>query len=217
MKRIGMYDLYYRFRNHKTGDWIIGENDAIDIYRLIKKYKPYRILDIGTGIGASAAIARFCAPDTAKVITIEANQNCIDIAKELIPKNWNIEILQRDMEVFEAEGIPDRRFLSHQNLPQEPFDFVIADNGGYVIKDNKMTGVEEYLDFVRLNLRKGALVYVDGCKYVKKIIKRFYSKNFEIEEEGKGGCYLLLRCIKPLRELEIVDKKMEILKKEGFV
>lgn len=215
LKKFGLYDLYCMFRNHPAGTWIIGANDAVNLYRIINKYQPRNILDIGTGIGASASLAAHIS--NVPVTTIDQHIGCLKVARELIPKSMNVKILQSDLEIYSLKGLEPRLFVRHRDLPKGEFDFVIFDNQDSMIRDGKIVPIDECVDFMRIDFKVGGMMYIDGCKPIQKLIKRFFSKHFKLVEKGKGNSYWLVECIKSPDELLIYDTKQKTIGSKGYL
>lgn len=114
------------------------------VEKVIEKYKPRRIVEIGTLFGYSAILMVRLLPNDGKVVAIEINERSASIARKNIEDaglSDKIEVLVGDA----LEVIPK---------PDEKFDLMFID----VTK-------EEYLDYLKLaekNLKKGSVVIADN-------------------------------------------------------
>ncbi len=106
----------------------IGPAKGKIIAKIIKKYKPTRILEVGTLYGYSALLMADLLPDVGKLVTIEINNSNADIAI----KNFQEAGLSYKIEVIVGnalEVIPNlqdkQRREKHE--PQQPFDLLFLD------------------------------------------------------------------------------------------
>ena len=78
--------MYSQFKKYPESQWIIGKDDALNLYKLILKNKPQKILECGTGIGASTAVMALALKKlgAGNIISLEQSQKCAEIAKSLI-------------------------------------------------------------------------------------------------------------------------------------
>ncbi len=73
--------LYARFASSPDGARIIAFCNAKKVHRLIKKLRPRRVLELGTGIGASAAFIADALPEGGVLTTLEQNEKYCRIAR----------------------------------------------------------------------------------------------------------------------------------------
>jgi predicted O-methyltransferase YrrM len=138
----------------------IGPIKGEIIAKIIKKYKPTNILEIGTLYGYSAILMAEMLPEDGKLITIEVNKLIADIATkniadaglgqkidvivanalEIIPNlDWKFDLLFLDASKDE--------YLKYLKLSEEKLNrgsVIIADN--VEVSKNEML---DYLDYVR--------------------------------------------------------------------
>lgn len=129
---------------------IIGPHKAKVFRKILKKYKPKTVLEIGTLIGYSTIVIASELPKNGKLISIEINDDLARIARE------NIRRVELDKKVKVLVG--DAKKI----IPKlkQKFDLVFID----AIK-------EEYLDYLKLaekNLKKGSIVIADNAKIFAK-------------------------------------------------
>ena len=183
--------LYSLYKNSPEGHWIIGKNDAIALYDMVQKYQPMNILELGTGIGAAAAIMALASDARAKITTIEQFQKCVDIARNLTPQELQkkINFIYALPYAFRDNRTSEYQFFSgFKTLPLDkgPFDFLIIDGPGFWVENNRMVKLPNG-DFIRLipHLTTGAKIYIDGRKHALTLYKRFLKPYFRILEETK--------------------------------
>ncbi|MBI2055928.1 MAG: hypothetical protein HYT37_00925 [Candidatus Sungbacteria bacterium] len=183
-------EVYAIFKNSPEGEWIIGKNDAAKLYGLLQTYAPQNILELGGGIGASAAIMAIAAPG-GKITSIEQFEKCIDIAKKLTPPDIlkNINFSYSEAHAFKNDLISPYQFFSgYKTLPiqDSPFDFVIIDGPGYWLENNQLVKLPNG-DIINLlpRLAAGCKIYIDGRKQAVGIYKRFLRPYLSLIKENK--------------------------------
>lgn len=78
---------------------IINENGRKVFIEIIKKYKPQRVLEIGTAIGYSALLTIYYGAENAKIISLELDEECAKQAQDFINQSAykeQIEIILGD-------------------------------------------------------------------------------------------------------------------------
>ena len=116
-------NLYKLFKEHKEGRWIMETPNVESLYVLIKSYPIKRVLDLGTGIGCSAAIIAQTLLDKGEtdfhIDSVEQFDKCIKIANELIPLELKkyITIHKSNALLWMTEKIPYETFSIFETLP----------------------------------------------------------------------------------------------------
>jgi len=172
---LGIREIWKRFASHPEGKWIISLNDALNLARFAVEYKPKKVLDLGTGIGASAAVLKYILPD-AEVISVEQFEKCIKIARPFIYSvvGKPVNIVHCEPEVFELEEVPETKFSGYKNLPEGEWDMVIIDGPGDFLHNGHLARFPNG-DIFRIidNIKPGGIVYVDGRSETVQLIGRF--------------------------------------------
>lgn len=220
--------LYKIFADSPEGKWIIGKEDAVRIYRLIrrqyKKLKKINVLELGTGIGAATAIMAKAIEDSGEegsITTIEQQDKCIELARGLVPEKLQkfISFKKSEPIIFRHPKIPYRYFSGFRELPGGRYDFLLIDGPSYWIENGELVNTAEVAngDFMHVlnNLDYGALVYVDGRENTRKTIHRFFNKFLELLEEDKDYA-VFKRNDRKYKEELVEDKQLEKLKKQGY-
>ena len=210
---LGIKKLWNKFGTHPEGRWIISLNDAYNLGRFALENKPRRILDLGTGIGASAAILRYALPD-AEIISIENSKKCIDIAEQLTP---NVDIRHCEPEVFEVPGVAHREFSGYKNLPDGQWDMIVVDGPGPFEQDGEgMVDLPDG-DLFRIvgRINENGIVYIDGRKESVKLVKRYLSEFFQVIADTSQFAVLKRNNIMYKQEL-VADKLQEQLNEVKF-
>lgn len=167
-------ELYDSFRKIRGGKWVLGYDDWKRVDRIVRQYKPTYILDLGTGIGGSAVcIAR--ASKDAVIHTVEQLEKCIRIAKELIPQEFQNQIIfhHSDIKIVEFPEIPLRRFIQYKNLPQGEWDFILIDGPWLTFENEKLIDLPGS-DVLSLfpGLKTGCLIYLDNRRELRVLMER---------------------------------------------
>src|SRR3990167_626340 len=141
MTKLTLKALYNLFSSHKEGGYILQEYNAILLYRFIRKHPIKRILDLGTGIGLSAAVCALALKDKNEtqpmfmanpdyhIDSVEQFDKCIKIANELIPEEFKpyITIHKSEAKVWQHSQIPYQFFSNYTTLPEGDYDLIIND------------------------------------------------------------------------------------------
>lgn len=184
-------NLYQIFEKSPEGKWIIGKNDAVKLFKLVKKYDPKNILELGSGIGASTAVLALAMGNGGKITTMEQYEKCINIAKTLIPENLKNKI---NFIYSPAESWQDRRFSTYQhfsiykNIPadSESFDMVLVDGPDFWVENSELVNLPNG-DIFKLipRLTPGCKVYIDSRKPAVTLYKRYASNYLTLLKENK--------------------------------
>lgn len=212
-----LVSLYSIYKKSPEGHWIIGKNDAIALYEMVKTYRPKNILELGTGIGAATAIMALASDMQTKITTVEQFQKCVDIARDLTPKELQkkITFVYAPPYAFRDNRVSEYQFFSgFKMLPTDkgPFDFLLIDGPGFWVENNRLVKVPNG-DFIRLipYLTPGCKIYIDGRKPALTLYKRFLNPYFRMIEETKKFA-LLERTNEPAvsdADLKIIDHELE--------
>ena len=179
--------LYTIFRSNPEWSWIMEPQNAQILYDFIKKHPIKKVLDLGTGIGASAAVCALALKDKGEidfhVDTIEQSDKCIKLAKELIPQELQEHVTFHKSEVitWETSQIPHQTFSVYKTLPEGEWDLIINDGPGGFLKDGQFidlpnSTITELL--LKNRLSPGTFIIWDGRQHMLRILERYYSDNF---------------------------------------
>lgn len=197
-------NLYNLFAHHKEGGWIMMPFNARRLYRLVLEKPVKRILDLGTGIGCSAAIIASAMEEKGEkdyeIHTIEQFKKCYDIAKEFIPEELrkNTKFYLEKVTAWNTKEFPYMNFSVYENLPEGNWDLVLNDGPGPFLFDNRYVDLDngtilkwliEQPDF----LRTGDLIAFDGRLSALKTIETTFGDNFYI--------------VNPTQEFNVLERK----------
>ena len=185
--KINLKALYNSFAHNPEGMWILESSNAIDLYEYIKKNSFKRVLDLGTGIGASSAIVSLAFQDKGetdyKIDSIEQYDKCIKLANELIPEELkkNLTIYKSDVEVWSTEKIPYQYFSSYKKLPEGEYDFIINDGPAFFEENGHFIDLPNGTIMKLLlegKIKAKTHILYDGRISSLKIIERYFGDNF---------------------------------------
>jgi len=218
-------DLHEKFAKHKEGFWIVYWSFAQMLYQVIRENKFKSVLDLGTGIGASAAIMALALEKNGKpyhIDTLELSSKCLTIAKELIPENLqkNITFHKAEPLVWNTDTIPYQNFSTYKEIPKGDYDLIVNDGPG-PYRDGKEERMID-LDNGTINkmliegrLKSGTKIVFDKRVASLRLLERYYGENFYALESIKDyGFYMLERTEDPLHYEDIAFTSM---KKEGYL
>ncbi|MEK7112729.1 MAG: hypothetical protein AAB875_05375 [Patescibacteria group bacterium] len=194
-------NLWLLFHSVEQGQWIMKVSNAVRLHEKLKELNPKHILELGTGIGCSAAIMAMTCPET-RIYSVEQNQKCIDIAKKLIPESLQERITFRKA-TAEVVTIPQVNPLVQWSMYKEfdwiDYDFILVDGpGGW--KTNVTLMGKSWPTFAELpngdlinllpKMKEGTMVYVDRRKHATILYNRHLQNYLEhIEEDRNYAIY----------------------------
>ena len=191
--------LWLSFKNTAHGDWILGIREANILEGILKKYQPKHILELGTGIGASAAICAFTCPD-ANIYTVEHRQKCIDLAKILVPASLQERIHFHQAQAGVINPIyeinPFQYWMGYGEYDWIPYDFIIVDGCGPImvnVKNEEKNEVWRVLAelpgcdvlFCLDKMLPGTIVYADKRKLMTHLWDRHLALYLEKIESSR--------------------------------
>lgn len=125
---------------------IIGPVKGKFLADTVRKYKPERVLEVGTLVGYSAILMASNLPDNAKVFTIEINTQSAHRAEENIIK----ANLKDKIEVYPGNAL--------KVIPE------IKEQFGMIFIDAAKTEYFAYLKLCESKLKKSGIVFADNVK-----------------------------------------------------
>jgi hypothetical protein len=216
--------LYKIFRRSPEARWILGRTESLRLYKLIKNHKPKNILELGLGIGASAAIMALASDATAKITNMEQYEKCIRIAKKLIPRELQkkINMVYSEPIAFKNDSVSRYQYFSgYKNVPIKngSFDFILMDGPGGFLENGQLVKVPNG-DVINLlpHMAPGCKILIDGRKSAVEMYTRFLSDYLRTIEATRNYT-ILERTQKPLKsldELEPKDLNLESRTRKGY-
>lgn len=195
--------LYNHFAQNKESTWIMQPYNADALYRFVKEHPIKKVLELGTGIGFSAAIVALALKDKGEtdfqIHTVEQYEKCISLARQIIPKELqeNLTIHKANPIVWNTPLIAHQDFSVYDKLPGGEYDLIINDGPSPFMEG------EHYLDLpngtiIKLLLesnsilKKGTLIAYDGRLNSLGLIERFFSDNFFLVKPNNKNYFNVL-------------------------
>lgn len=193
--------------------------NAQGLYDFIKKNNVKKVLDLGTGIGASAAVMALAFKDKGvedyHIDSIDQYDKCLRLANELIPEDLkkNTTFYKRDPVVWSSDEMPYQPLSVYDSLPEGDYDLIVNDgpapfmeNGKYIDLPN---GTIHKLNLEN-KLKSNTFVVYDGRISSLQLLERYFANNFlYVHIPPRGSDFSVLQ--RDESPLKIVDEKFESL------
>ncbi len=217
---ISLNALYSLFAQHKERNWLMKPESAKALYSFVKRHEIKNVLDLGTGIGTSAAIVSLALKEKGtehKIISLENFAKCFNLAQEIIPEEikQNIEFRHTDAVLWEHPEIAATYLSIFKELPDEKFDLIIVDGPGIWLDDKERLIEIPNGDVLKLHsegkITPGTTIYFDGRLKALGLVERFYGSDFFLLNEANDRINFLERKDTPVNFQDSKKKEMESL------
>ena len=186
---LNLRSLYNYYAKHPESTWIMQPDVAPHLYKFIKANNFKKILDLGTGIGCTAAIIALTLEEKGvkdyEIHTVEQYDKCRKIAEDIIPKilKKNITFYTSEAIVWKTQKIPYRNFLIYKEIPEGDFDLILVDGPGEFVENKKLINLPSG-DVLKMHIedkiKPGTTVAWDGRIASLQFIEKFFADNFYI-------------------------------------
>ena len=215
--------LYAFFASHPEGSWIPIYQNAKLLYEFVKNHNLKKYLDLGTGIGCSAAIIALAMKEKGvtdyEIHTVEQVEKCYKLAREVIPEELrkNIKFYLSDSIIWETDLIPYQHYSIYKKLPEGNFDAWVIDGPGPYLEDDKYIELPNG-DVMKMlledKIKPGTFIVWDGRIKALKDLERYFSGNFYlIPTEEKNDFNVLERKKNPQK---FEDVKISLVGELGY-
>lgn len=188
MPTLNLKSLYNSFKENREGSWIMDFKNCVALYKFIQEHDIKRVLDLGTGIGASAAFCALALNEKGVDYTIDSVEQfdkCVDLAKKFIPEELkkNLTIHKANAVVWTMPYAPTVNFSTYETLPEGDYDLIINDgpsfwrDGNYLVDLPNGTITKMLLEG---KIKPNTFVVWDGRISMLQLLERYFSSNFEI-------------------------------------
>ncbi|MEK7612054.1 MAG: hypothetical protein AAB407_01810 [Patescibacteria group bacterium] len=183
---------YETFAESPESQWTISKEDVLRLYKLIRRDKPKKILELGTGVGLSSAVMASALRENTvgNILSLEQSLKCIRIANELIPQELQsfIDIKHVKPAVFKISTVSEfEYFCGYDWMPSKDslFDFILVDGPAAWIQNKKLVTLDAG-DIFRLipYIKPGGKIFIDGRRSSANKINRYLSRYIRILEKG---------------------------------
>lgn len=194
--------LYKHFNSHPESKWIMEEPNANSLCQFVKEYPIKRVLDLGTGIGCSAALIAQTLIDKGEtdfhIDSVEQFDKCIKIANELIPPELkeHITIHKSNAVLWTTDKIPYETFSIFETFPEGDYDLILNDGpapwaeGENYIELPNATILKMLLED---KLKPGTLIAYDGRISSIMTLERYFQDNFKLVKPTKNTDFNVIR------------------------
>lgn len=191
-----LQNLYKIFKSSPESRWIMEAPNTQVLYKYIQEKPIKKVLDLGTGIGLSSAVVALALKDKGEVEyhidTIEQNEKCINIAKELIPEELKEHITFHKSRaiIWQTDLIPHQSFSVFDTLPIGDYDLIINDGPAPFMEG------EHYIDLpngtitkllLEEKLKPNCLIAWDGRQSMLVLLERYFGDNFYLTRVAQRG------------------------------
>jgi len=224
MDNLTLKALYKQFIGHPEGNWIMIWENAQELYKFVMENPVKRVLDLGTGIGCSAAIVALAFRDKEEdyhIDSIEQFDKCIKIAKELIPEELlkNTTIHKIEPEVWIADEMPYTYFSVYKELPSWDYDVIVNDGPSPWMEGQKYIDLPNgtiHKALVEGKLKEDTYVIWDGRISALRLLERFFGENFYLTKIARrpDGDFNVVQRKKG--EFKVNDLRMEKATEYGY-
>lgn len=213
--------LYQHFYSHPEGLWIMRWENVQQLYQFVKEHEVKKVLDLGTGIGCSAAVVAMALEEKGTefyIDSVEQFDKCVKLANELIPEELkkNITIHKVNTLVWQTEKIR-YQYFSIYDSDFKPFDYDLIINDGpgpWQEGDNYIDLPNGTISKLLLEgkLKPGTFIAWDGRIVALKLLERYFGNNFYIYP-GSGDFNVVERKNNPI---QCEDERLKISKEIGY-
>ena len=209
--------LYNYFVSQPEGQWIMKGDNAFALYNFINRHPIKRILDLGTGIGCSAAIMALALKEKGvegHIDSLEQYDKCVALANKTIPEELKkyITIHKAEIELWQPKEIPYQAFINFKDVNWD-YDFILNDGPAPFLEN------DHFIDFPNGTVHKahmedkikpGTLIAWDGRFKSLTLLERFWSDNFLLvePEENKEKFNVLERLNNPVQFRDLIKEDM---------
>lgn len=185
-------NLWLQFSTHPQGHWIMKMDMISKLCSLVQQYKPAQILDLGTGIGASAACMS-AVSDNTHILSVEQNEKLVALAQELIPHDLKQKISFHYSPATAVKPIPSidpfRYWSCYVDIPWSEYNFIVIDGPGpFILKDSLADLPNGDIIWMLSKMTPGTKIFLQGRLDTRKLYKRFLGWYLDVTEESNDYC-----------------------------
>jgi len=215
--------LYKFFYDHPEGEWVAKPGTVKHLHKFLKENDIKTVLDLGTGIGCSAAIIAYTLQEKGvdyQIDTVEQNKKCYDLAQELIPKEFkkNINFHLSEAIAWQNKDIPYQHFSNFKELPKGDYDLILVDGPGGLMVGDKYIELPNG-DIMKMSidgkLKAGTFIAWDKRIAALRMLEKYYGDNFYLVlSSGENGFLNVLE--RKEGEAFFENGMLEVMKERGY-
>ncbi len=180
------FDLFLWFKIYKNfpkqiginEKWITPKKNLYVLRKLIKIYKPKKIIEFGSGIGLSSQNIVDQMSQNCEFIGIENNEDCINQSQNRTKKfNKNINFIRSDLEISKDKINAETLIYNYSKSGNfKDIDLVYIDGPSFYLNEKKQfftQMVRGDIFNIYNQLKPGCIIVLDGSFITQKNIIRF--------------------------------------------
>lgn len=189
--------MYQRFADHPDAAAIMGLGNARALYRLVRDRKPKACVDLGTGIGTSAAVVASAMEENGigEVYSLEHLKRLLPIAESLIPPEIRSRISLMYSPVCTRDYKGQEWVCYTKHPPCSNVDLVVIDGPPQNFVRTRRGDIisRPCGDILRLmpKMTSDAVVFVDGRHVTVKALRKALPQ-LQGKKMGGGVGYFIL-------------------------
>lgn len=215
--------LYKHFASHPESAWIMIWPNALQLYKFVKDHDIKKVLDLGTGIGLSAAVVALAMLEKGEkdyeIHSVEQFQKCVDLASKLIPKELqtNLTLHKANVKAWETPEMPYNYYSVYDVLPEGEFDLIINDGPGPFLEGDNFIDLPNGTVHQLLladAIKPGTFIIYDGRMASLKSIERYFGHNFYLHPQTQRGDFNVIE--RKDNKVECLDEKTPMMAQLGY-
>ncbi len=217
-------NLYSHFAKHPEGAWIMIWPNALALYQFVMTHPVKRILDLGTGIGASSAVMALALKDKGAtdvhIDTVDQFDKCIRIAKELIPDDLKqfITFHKATAKAWSSDTFPYQYFSLFDTLPAGDYDLIVNDGPGPFEENGSFIDLPNgtvHKMLLEEGIKPGTFIVFDGRVKALRSLERYFPSNFYVQlpKDKASDFNILIRKDNPMK---LDDEMLAYMNKANY-
>lgn len=211
--------VYKNYATHQQGSWIMRPDNARALFYFIKDNDIKSVLDLGGGIGCSAAVCAYALKEKGvdyTVDSLEQFEKCVLIAKEILPNELKVDFQHVPAVVWSHPDVPYMNLLNFEKIPDKQYDLIITDGPGPALIDDKLVELDNG-DVLKLlfenKIKQKSFIVFDGRKQSVDLLERFYADNFFHIPSNVNRFKILQR---KENDVSFIDARREFFEQTGY-
>lgn len=210
--------LYNTFAKHEEGQWIMVWDNARKLYDFVLKHPVTEILDLGTGIGASAAVMALALKDKGvegHIDSLDQYEKCVKLAGSLIPEELQkyISIHHVPVKAWSDDKMKYMSYSIFESVPEKSYDLIVNDGPAPFLDG------ESYVDIpngtitkmlMEERIKPGSFVIWDGRLVALSLLERYFGNNFYLIPPERGSDLNIIE--RKDNPVEFKDSKLESMR-----
>ena len=221
--QLSLQTIYNFYVDHPESGWIMKTNNVFQFYKFLKDHNFKKILDLGTGIGCTAAIMSLVFKEKGvedyEIHTIEQFKKCYDIAQEIMPEELkkNVKFYFSPPVVWNTELIPYVNFTTFKELPEGDWDLILVDGPGGWMENDKYVDImsgDVFKMLLENKIKPGTYIAWDGRIKPFQALEKYFGNNFYYVPISQSDDFNIIE--RKEGEVDFVNEELESMKRYGY-